>query len=202
MTKFYIVSNKHEKEYLDELISAHNQESEDEFYTILCNFVAKHRNDSNRPYLFDKITDLARHVIYSFQKYKEEPLDTDLQHVLEKDYVMMLSFFFNAHALISLLKNHAKMDIDSDLSRGIKFFRDCFAHQYEKELFQKGEAYYIPHIRQRAMSMLDILEMCDPDSGKIVYEINFSLRYFYVSLQAVFKKYTEECGASAVNSRD
>ena len=111
---------------------------------------------------------------------------------MERDYTMMLNFFLNSHAFIHLIKNSEYKEIikpDDSLQKGIKFFRDCFAHQHEKELIRGGDKYYIPHIKQRATAMLDSLEMCDPDSGAIMYEVNFSLNCFYVALRNIFKEF-------------
>jgi len=187
---FHVVSNKHQETQLRELERLHEAsfESSDNFSELLVKFVQKHR-DKDRPYYIDKISDAVRHIIYSFKEYEAEP--DDYKNMVERDYTMMLSFFFNANAFIHIIKDCELKDkvlIDNSLFYSIKFFRDCFAHQYEKELIKGGDKYYIPYIKQRAMAMLDILEICDPKSGKNVYEVNFSLRYFYVSLKNIFEK--------------
>lgn len=193
--QFYVISNSKQEAQLNNLEKLHEAtwEHSDNFNDLLKTFVKKYRNDKERPYYFDKIADIVRHIIYNFEKYQEEPDNKESQEtVLEKDYTMMLSFFFNANAFINLIKDSKiknKVKSDNDLSKSIKFFRDCFAHQYEKELIRGGDKYYIPHIMQRGMVMLDMLEMRDLDSGAIIYEASFSLRHFYFSLKEIFETF-------------
>jgi len=193
---FYVITNKNQETQIDNLENLHRESfnGSDEFNDLLIKFVKNHKNNKERPYYFDKVTDVVRHIIYSFKKYQTEPEDIESGEVMERDYAMMLCFFFNAHAFISLIKNskyNNKIDFDNDLLNGVKFFRDCFAHQYEKELIRGGDKYYIPHIKQRATAMLDMLEMRDPDSGVLAYEVSFSLSCFYVALKNNFKKFIE-----------
>ena len=80
---------------------------------------------------------MIRHIIYSFKKYQTEPNNSDYGEIMERDYAMMLNFFLNANVFIYLIKNSEYKNIiksDDNLPKGIKFFRDCFAHQHEKEL--------------------------------------------------------------------
>lgn len=193
---FYVITNSNQETQIEALNSLHRKSfsSRDDFHDLLVQFVQEHKNDEKRPYFFEKASDLIRHIIYSFEKYQTEPDDNEYKEVMERDYAMMLNFFMNAHAFILLIKNSTHKNIiksDDSLSKGINFFRDCFAHQHEKELIRGGDKYYIPHIRQRAMATLDILEMRDPDSGVIVYEVNFSLSCFYVGLKDIFKNFIE-----------
>lgn len=193
---FYVITNSCQETQLEALNNLHikNLNGSDEFSDLLIQFVKKYRYNKDIPYYFKKISDVVRHIIYSFQKYQTEPDDNEYEEVMERDYAMMLNFFMNAHAFIYLIKNSTHKNIiksDDSLPKEINFFRDCFAHQHEKELIRGGDKYYIPHIRQRAIPMLDILEMRDPDSGVIVYEVNFSLRCFYVALKDIFKKFIE-----------
>lgn len=191
---FYVITNSNQETQIEALNSLHIKSfnGKDDFHNLLVQFVQEHKNDEKRPYFFEKASNAIRHIIYSFKKYQTEPNDSEYEEIMERDYAMMLNFFMNAHAFIHLIKNSTHKNIikpDDSLPKGIKFFRDCFAHQYEKELIKGGDKYYIPHIRQRAMAMLDILEMRDPDSGVIVYEVNFSLSCFYVGLKDVFKNF-------------
>lgn len=193
---FYVITNSNQETQIEALNSLHIKSfnGRDDFRDLLVQFVQEHKNDEKLPYFFEKVSDMVRHIIYSFKKYQTEPDDSEYEEVMERDYSMMLNFFMNVHAFIHLIKNSEYKNIikfEDNLSKGIKFFRDCFAHQYEKELIRDGDKYYIPHIRQRAMAMLDILEMRDPNSGAIVYEVNFSLSCFYMKLKDIFKKFIE-----------
>lgn len=198
---FYVITNSNQETQIEALNSLHIKSfsSKDDFHDLLVQFVQGHKDDEKRPYFFEKVSDAICHIIYSFKKYQTEPNDSEYEEVMERDYAMMLNFFMNAHAFIYLIKNSVHKNIikpDDSLPKGIKFFRDCFAHQHEKELIKGEDKYYIPHIRQRAMAMLDILEMRDTYSGAIVYEVNFSLNCFYVELKNIFKKFIEATNKS------
>ena len=70
---FYIITNSNQETQLETLNSLHRKsfDSSDDFSDLLIQFIKIHRYNKERPYHFDKISDVIRHIIYSFKSIKQ-----------------------------------------------------------------------------------------------------------------------------------